>query len=205
MKPTLEVFERGAFPDTSRIVGRWLQERISDYGSVIQTLNPLREAEMRTCFLGRQMRRAREDVAKHLSEKTHTTRVIPIPAQYAKMYRDMELKMIAQLDDGAEVTTLSTLTKMQRLQQMAASACDLSVDYTEDKETGLPIEHQHLHPRLPSWKIEAMIEVLAELEWPAIAFGISKPLMLLAGQEAARQGARVGYIVGGQTQRVRRL
>jgi SNF2 family DNA or RNA helicase len=203
MKPTLEVFERGAYPDKGRIVNRWLIEKATDYGTVIQTLNPLREAEMRTCFLGRQMRRAREDVAQYLSSKTYSTRVIPIPAPYAKMYRDMELKMIAELDDGAEVTTMSTITKMQRLQQLAASACDLELSYTEDKETGLPVEHQHLRPKLPSWKIEAMIEVLAELEWPALAFGISKPLMLLAGQEAERHGARVGYIVGGQTPRVR--
>jgi hypothetical protein len=119
------------------------------------------------------------------------------------MYRDMELRMIAELDDGEECTPMTTITKIQRLQQLSASACDLSRTYTIDERTGLEKEHQHLHPRLPSWKIDAMLEVLAELSWPALAFGISKPLVMFAGQEAEKAGARVGYIVGGQTHKKR--
>jgi hypothetical protein len=201
--PTWEVFEPGAYPSKERLVGRWLTEQRSDYGQKITGLNPLREDEFRTCFLGRQLRRSRADVAQWLSDKTYSTRTIPLPPQYRKMYRDMERRMIAELDNGDEVTVMSTLTKMMRLQQLAASACDLTTSYTLDEETGLEVEHQHLHPKLPSWKIDAMIDVLAELEWPAIAFGISKPLMVLAGQEAARQGARVGYVVGGQSSKER--
>lgn len=203
MQPTLEVFEPPAFPARERIVTRWCTQKSLDYGTKITGINPLREAEMRTCFLGRQLRRAREDVAEWLSSKTYSTRMVPIPQPYLKMYRDMENRMIAELDNGDEVTVMSTITKIQRLQQLSASACDLSVTYTQDEETGDDIEHQHLTPRLPSWKVDAMIDVLAELEWPAIAFGISKPLMLIAGQEATRQGARVGYVVGGQTTRIR--
>lgn len=202
-QPTWEVFEPGAFPSKERMVDRWLVEEKQDYGQKITGLNKQKEAEFRACFLGRQLRRSREDVAPWLSAKTYSTREIPIPAPYEKMYRDMEKKMIAELDNGDEVTVMSTLTKMMRLQQMAASACDLSVTYTVDEETGLDVEHQHLHPKLPSWKIDAMLDVLAELEWPALVFGISKPLMILAGQEAERQGARVGYVVGGQRQKDR--
>jgi SNF2 family DNA or RNA helicase len=203
MHPTLEVFEQGAFPSGERLVDRWCIQKSQDYGRKITGLNSVREPELRTCFLGRQLRRAREDVAPWLSDKTYSTRTIPIPQPYLKMYRDMERKMIAELDNGDEVTAMATITKIKRLQQLSSSACDLSISYTKDEETGEDIEHQHLHPKLPSWKIDAMIDVLAELEWPALAFGISKPLMLLAGQEAARQGARVGYVVGGQTSRAR--
>jgi SNF2 family DNA or RNA helicase len=203
MHPTLEVFEQGSFPSSERIVNRWCVQKQQDYGRKITGINPLREDEMRTCFLGRQLRRAQQDVAPWLSKRTYSTRMVPIPQPYLKMYRDMELKMIAELDNGDEVTAMATITKIQRLQQLSASACDLSVTYTKDEETGEDIEHQHLHPKLPSWKIDAMIDVLAELEWPALAFGISKPLMVIAGQEAARQGARVGYVVGGQTTKIR--
>jgi hypothetical protein len=202
-QPTLEVFEPGVFDSVERMEKRYCVVEGQDYGKKIHGLREDNEAELRTCFLGRQIRRAREDVAEHLSKKTYSTRFVEIPPQYAKMYRDMELRMIAELDDGQEVTPMSTITKIQRLQQLSASACDLSKTYTVDETTGLDKEHQHLHPRLPSWKIDAMLDVLAELSWPALAFGISKPLVLLAGQEAEKAGARVGYIVGGQTHRVR--
>jgi len=201
---TWEVFEPGAYPSKERIINRWLnQENQRDYGQKITGINPQRDHEFRACFMGRQVRRTREDVAPWLSAKTYSTREIPIPAPYKKMYRDMEKRMIAELDNGDEVTVMSTLTKMMRLQQLAASACDLSETITVDEETGLDVIHQHLHPKLPSWKIDALLDVLAELEWPALAFGISKPLMELAGQEAARAGARVGYVVGGQRQKER--
>ena len=203
MKPTLEVFERGAYPNVELIINRWIIEKTNNYEQVIKDINPQTEPELRACFLGRQLRRSREDVAPWMSQPIYSTRVVPIPEPYLKMYRDMEQKMIAEIDEGVEVTALSSITKMTRLQQLAASACDLTTDYTEDPETGLPVAHQHLHPKLPSWKIDAMIEILAELEWPALSFGISKPLMLLAGQEAERQGARVGYVVGGQSMRQR--
>jgi hypothetical protein len=112
--------------------------------------------------------------------------------------------MIAELDTGEEVTVMNTLLKMMRLQQMSASACDVHCTYTDNLIPGLePIEHQHLTPKLPSWKIEAMLEVLAELTWPALAIGVSRPLMLLAGQQAEAAGARVGYVVGGQTTKIR--
>lgn len=201
--PVWEVFEPRAYPSRERINARWWLESKADYGYEYKGINRESEHEFRTCFLGRQLRRSRQDVAPWLSEKTYSTRVVPIPDKYLKEYRRMEQRMIAELDNGEECTPMSTITKVQRLQQLAASACDMTRTYTTDDITGLEVEHQHLHPRLPSWKVEAMLEVLAELRWPALAFGISRPLVVLAGEEARRQGARVGYVVGGQTARDR--
>lgn len=201
--PTMEVFEPGAYPAKERLRGRYCFEVGTAYGSKVKGLNKYNEAELRMSFLGRRIGRSQEDVRGDLAPKTPTTRVIELPAKYRKMYDDMEETMLAALDNGEEVTAMSTITKMQRLQQLSASAFDISYTYTTDPRTGLEVEHQHLHPKMPSWKIDAALEVLAEIEWQSLIFGISKPLVELAGQAAAAAGLRVGYIVGGQTAKVR--
>jgi SNF2 family DNA or RNA helicase len=203
MQPILEVFEPGAFDSKERIADRYCLTRRGDYRAEIVGLNQDKEPELRACFLGRRIGRSREDVRSDLNEKTYSTRVVSMPPKYTTMYEDMASKMIAELDSGEEVSVLSTNTKMLRLQQLSASSCEVHYTYTTDELTGMEKEHIHLTPILPSWKIEAMLDVLAELSWPAIAFGLSKPLMLLAGQAAEKAGARVGYVVGAQSTRVR--
>lgn len=201
-QPTMEIFEPGAFPSGERQRERYCVEIAGDYATRVVGLKPEREPELRTCFLGRQIRRSREDVYPGI-EKTWDTRVIEIPDPFRGFYDQMETRMLAELDNGDEMNAMSVLTKMMRLQQLSAAACDVENETYYDKETGEEKTRQHVTPRLPSWKIDAMMDVLSELEWPAIAFGMSKPLMELAGQEAEKEGARVGYVVGGQSQGVR--
>jgi hypothetical protein len=61
----------------------------------------------------------------------------------------------------------------------------------------------HVDLKAPSWKVDALLEVLEERQGgparsPVLAFAPSRQLMELAGQAAEKAGLRVGYVLGGQ-------
>jgi SNF2 family DNA or RNA helicase len=57
--------------------------------------------------------------------------------------------------------------------------------------------------KAPSWKVDALLEVLDEREDPCVVFAPSRQLIMLAGDAIAKTGRRVGYIVGEQTPKQR--
>ena len=67
-----------------------------------------------------------------------------------------------------------------------------------------PDRHMHVHPKLPSWKIDALMDIMAErADEQVVCFAESKRLIMLAGQVAEKAGIKVGYIVGGQSPKER--
>jgi SNF2 family DNA or RNA helicase len=54
--------------------------------------------------------------------------------------------------------------------------------------------------KAPSWKVDALLEVLDERPGsPVVCFTPSRQLTMLAGQAASAAGLSVGYVVGGQS------
>jgi hypothetical protein len=200
--PTLRVFEPGAFPSKERQRDRYCITSQGDYGITVHGLIEHREPELRACFLGRQIRRSRADVFPG-QDKTYDTRIIEMPPAYQRAYDGMERQMLAELEDGEELTAFYVVEKIIRLQQLSASAVDVTYEQYTHPKTGEERTRTHVTPKLPSWKIDAMLDVLAELDCPALVFALSKPLIELAGAAAAAAGARVGYVVGGQSPRAR--
>lgn len=201
LHPTLEVMEPGAYPSGERFTDRYALELNGDYGSPeIIGLNPHNEPEFRTSLLGRMTRHNKTACLPDLPPKVYSIRHVELPPQYLKVYRDMEAKMIAEMPDGQELTVMGVLAQIVRLQQLSSAAADVETYEELDEKTGEIKVKQKVTLKFPSWKVDALLEVLAERPGqPVVCFAPSRQLIMLAGQAAAAQGLRVGHIVGGQT------
>jgi hypothetical protein len=201
LHPTLEVMEPGAYPSGERFTDRYALELNGDYGSPeIIGLNPHNEPEFRTSLLGRMTRHNKTACLPDLPPKVYSIRHVELPPQYLKVYRDMEAKMIAEMPDGQELTVMGVLAQIVRLQQLSSAAADVESYEELDEKTGEIKIKQKVTLKFPSWKVDALLEVLAERPGqPVVCFAPSRQLIMLAGQAAAAQGLRVGHIVGGQT------
>lgn len=218
--PILNGMYPEAYPSRDRYKERYTLDKGSQYSfEEIGGLDPVREPEFRLAMQGTMRRVAKADVLD-LPPKTYETRWVEIPPAWRAAYEEMEADMIAHLPDAeytTALTAMSTLAKMTRLRQLASSACDVEVNELEEinEETGLPKQEIKVHPKLPCWKGEALLEILDELHQddpgflakgtithgrrPVIVFSPFKTLVKLAGSMAEKRGYKVGYITGGMT------
>jgi len=207
--PTLVALDGDAWPARERWVNRYCETVPGDYSDKILGLDPDREPEFRTALLGQHRRVAKADVLDQLPPKVYSTREVELPAGYRKAYDDLERDMFARMPDGQELGAGLILTVMGQLSLIASAAADVEVTYTPELDeqgvpTGLQKPHYHVELKAPSWKVDALLEVLEER--PAkqtVVFAPSKQLIMLAGQAATAAGYRVGYIVGGQSPKAR--
>ncbi|PSK96679.1 helicase-like protein [Haloactinopolyspora alba] len=196
--PTLVALEPAAWPSRERWVDRYCQSVSGDYDEEIIGLHPHREPEFRTTLLGATRRVAKADVLSQLPPKVYSVRTVELPQAWRKIYDDVESKMLAELPDGEELSVMSVLAQLTRLSQLASAAADIAVS-TEVDEDGVEHEHVTVTLKRPSWKVDALLEVLAERPGQAVGvFAPSRQLITLAGEAAAKAGYRVGYVVGGQ-------
>lgn len=196
---TLSCLEPGAYPSKERWVQRYCATLPGEYSDEILGLLPSREPEFRLTLLGQHRRVAKADVLADLPPKIYSVRTVELPAQWRKAYDAMESSMLAELPDGSEISVMSALAQLTRLAQLASSAADVTVT-TELNDAGEEIEHVKVKLKDPSWKVDALLEVLSERPGePVVVFAPSRQLIQLAGQRAAAEGYKVGYIVGGQS------
>lgn len=202
--PTLRILAPGAYPNRERWVGRYmLSNPTADYGQSLIGLNPHTEQEFRVSLLGQERRVARADVMAQLPPKVYSTRTIQLPPAHRKAYEDFERDMLARLPDGQELSVMHVLSQLTFLSQLACAAADVEIT-TELNEVGEQVEHTHIKLKAPSWKVDALLEVLEERPGErTVAFSVSAQLCRLAGAAATKAGYRVGYIIGGQAQRER--
>jgi SNF2 family DNA or RNA helicase len=205
--PTLVALEPTAWPSRERFIARYCLTVPGDYSDEIIGLNPATEAEFRTCLLGAHRRVAKADVLDQLPPKVYSVRTVEIPGEPRKQYDRMEKDMLAAVNNG-ELPAFSVLAQMNFLSTLASAAADMSIttEMVEDPDTGELEEKQHFHahPKAPSWKVDALLEVLAERPGsPVVCFAQSRQLVDLAGQAATAAGYKVGYIVGEQAPKAR--
>jgi hypothetical protein len=206
--PALVALEPGAWPSGERWVQRYCTSLPGDYRSTPLGLDPQTESEFRTTLLGRHRRVSKADVLAELPPKVYSIRTVELPTAYRAAYDGMALDMLAQMPDGEELSVMGVLAQLGRLAQLASAAADIetTTEIVLDAETGLPIErvHQKVTLKAPSWKVDALLEVLEERpSQPVVAFAPSRQLIMLAAAAATSAGLRVGYIVGGQTPKER--
>lgn len=201
--PALEALSHDAWPSNERWKARYCVTQQGDYSAKVLGLRQDTEQELRTALLGQHRRVAKADVLTQLPPKVYSVRTVELPAQWRKAYDAMEKDMIAALPDGTELTVMSVLAQLTRLSQLASAAADVRVTVEPDAEGELR-EHVAVTLKAPSWKVDALLEVLAERPGePVVAFAPSRQLMTLAGQQATKAGLQVGYVVGGQTPKER--
>lgn len=205
--PALNALEPEAWPSRERFDRRYLDTVPGDYSPTVLGLNRAREPEFRLTLLGQHRRVAKADVLADLPPKVYSVRTVELPPTYRKAYQQMEDDMLAELPDGGELSVMTVLAQLTRLSQLASAAADVSTEYVVDEdEYGNAIEKQSVHVKLraPSWKVDALLELLAERPGqPVVAFAPSRQLVMLAGQAAEKAGLTVGYIVGQQSPRER--
>lgn len=204
--PVLEAMEPLAWPSRQRWVDRYCNAIAGDYAETITGLDPRNEPEFRAALTGQHRRVAKADVLSHLPPKVYSMRVVELPPAYRKAYDDMETEMLAELPDGQELSVMSVLAQLTRLSQLASAAADVTVEVVpaREDEPGRPgfeaTEIVHVTLKAPSWKVDALIEVLDERPGqPVVAFAPSRQLVMLAANAAEATGRQVGLIVGGQS------
>jgi SNF2 family DNA or RNA helicase len=204
--PILEALEPLAWPSGDRYKNRYCEIVAGDYKDDELGLNRFTEPEFRLTLLGQHRRVAKADVLADLPPKVYSTRTVQLPATWRKAYDEFEGRMLTDLpDEGGEMRVMDVLTKFNLLTRLASSAADVEYTYGPDIDeyTGEPKEHIHLELKNPSWKVDAMLEVLAERvpdRQQIATFASSAQLIRLAGKAAEDEGYRVGYIIGGQSQ-----
>lgn len=203
--PTLVALEPQAWPARERWVHRYCQTLQSDYKEEVLGLEQAREPEFRLTLLGQHRRVVRADVMAHLPAKTYSVRTVDVPPKWRKAYDDMEKQMLAELPTGEEISVMSVLAQLTRLSQLASAAADVKTTFETDAD-GVEQVKVNVTLMAPSWKVDALLEVLAErcttnrepVAEQVLAFAPSRQLMQLAGQAAKEAGYRVGYVMGGQ-------
>jgi SNF2 family DNA or RNA helicase len=139
---------------------------------------------------------------------SYSTRAVDIPPAFRAAYDEMAADMIAHIPDTDEpLEVMSTLAQLQRLSQLASSACDVEIEMvleTREKNPlyGEMIPKYHVTMREPSWKIDELMSIMDEHNTeddPLLVFTPHTQLLNLAGARAAAAGYRVGYITGQQT------
>lgn len=202
---SLDALEHGAWPARERWVKRYCLVIPGEYDEENLGLHPHTEPEFRTTLLGQHRRVAKADVLSQLPPKVYSVRTVDLPGtaknNWRKVYDDFEEQMLAELPDGQELQVMSVLSVLTHLSALASAAADVEVTYGPDvdEQTGEPKRHVHLELKAPSWKVDALLEILEERPGqPVVCFAPSRQLMQLAGAAAEQAGLRVGYIVGGQ-------
>lgn len=206
--PVLDAMAPGAWQSGERWTGRYCLTIPSEYGPAkVLGMNPYAEEEFWHCMLGQHRRVAKADVLKDLPPKVYSVRTVDLPEAYRKAYDQMESEMLAELPDGQELSVMGVLAQLTRLLQLASSAADVDVTTEIRKDeygNEIEVKHQKVTLKNPSWKIDAMLEILEERGGPGgkeqtVVFAPSRQLIDLAGQAAAKAGYTVGYIKGGQS------
>lgn len=196
--PTLYTMAPTAWPSRDRWVRRYCETAPGAYDEQIVGLLPAREPEFRLTLLGQQRRVAKADVLSQLPPKVYSVRTVELPAEWRRAYDAMEAQMLAELPDGGELRVMGTLAKLTRISQLACAAAEVSITIADGPDG--PREQTSVALRAPSWKVDALLEVLGERPGQqVVAFAPSRQLIMLAGTAAAADGYRVGYIVGDQS------
>jgi SNF2 family DNA or RNA helicase len=201
LHPVLQHLSPNAWPSKERWIERYCTSIQGDYSSRIIGINKHTEDEFRLALLGQHRRVAKADVLTELPPKVYSVRSIPIPPEYRKTYDEFEGQMLAELPDGQEVSVFDALSQLSILSKLACGSADVDITWgPEEDENGELKRHIHLELKLPSWKVEALLDILAERENESVVvFAPSRQLVMLAGAQAEKAGRRVGYVVGGQT------
>jgi SNF2 family DNA or RNA helicase len=195
----LNAIDPASWPARERFVRRYCETQPGLYEETVTGLKMLATPELYAGLTGTWRRVAKKEVLPWLPDKIYTIRRVELPPEWRKAYDGLRDDMLAELPDGGELSVMDVIAKHTFLSQLACAAADVEITEgpEEDPWTGRLKRHYHAVLKRPSWKCDALLEILAERPGqPVIAFMPSRQLAMIAGQMAAEAGRRVGYIVG---------
>lgn len=192
------------FPAKTKFLDRYAQVSDNGWGGrEIKGIKAESKDELFSILDPRFIRRTKAAVLPELPAKQYTTRYIEMTGSQAKAYKQMEDRMMAELEgeeleavlegleplssaevDGGVVIAPTALAQMTRLIQFASASGEIA----EDGELRLTD---------PSNKVDALMEIAAELGGSrAAVFSESKQLINIAKARLEREGYKVGLVTG---------
>jgi SNF2 family DNA or RNA helicase len=175
------------------------QDDPNGYEEKVTGLKVLAAGEFFAGMTGAMRRVTKKQVMPWLPDKIYSVRRVKMPPEWRTAYDGLRDDMLADLPDGGELNVMDVIAQYTFLGQLACAAADVEITEgpEEDPYTGLLKKHYHAVLKRPSWKCDAMLEILAERPGqPVVVFAPSRQLAMIAGEMAAEAGRRVGYIVG---------
>jgi len=200
--PVLKAMDRGTWPSRQRFIDRFCETVDGPYSTEVIGILPHREEELKTCLLGVWRRVSKADALSHLPPKVYSTRTVELPPEHRKAYDRFAETMSTDLPDGdGQLDVMDTLSRLTRLSQLASAPCTVTVEETGQYDvSGQPITKDVVTMHAPSWKVGALMEVLAERpDQQVLAFSPSRQLIGLAADALEQAGISYGLIVGGQS------
>jgi SNF2 family DNA or RNA helicase len=203
----LRMMDHLTYPSHDRYVGRYLRTVPVDYGVEVAGFWPDRVDEFNSSLAGVWRRVTKAD-ALELPPKVYSERVVDMPAKWRLAYNAFAATMSASLpDDGGDLDVMTVLGQLTALMAMTSAPC--TVEYTPNEDPNKP-DHVHVSLEAPSWKVDALLDVLDERpEQQVVVFSPSRQLIDLAAAAldardlAAKRPKSYGTIVGGQSVKAR--
>ena len=186
------------WPSKTRFIDRYVNETFDMWG--VRSYTGLKSENRDEFFatVNPRMRRIPKDlVLKDLPPLVHERRDIEMSPKQKKAYKQMEEKMMAQLDDGALLIETSPLTKALRLLQFASSYAETEMVWVTDEETGEQKQKVKVYLQHPSNKVDSFLEDLDDFgEKKIVVFAASRQLIELLSEKMTKKNLRHGLITG---------
>lgn len=187
--PILNLIDPKQFPSRQSYIDRYCLTSYNIFGGLqVVGLNPGTKEEFFRVIDPITRRMPKEAVLHFLPSKVYSTRYVEMHPKQAKAYKQMDENQIAVLgSDYVGITVAANpLTELTRLTQFASA-------YAEVDENGKVLLSA------PSNKVDALLDVLADDDLPAVVFAQSRQLIMLAAKALETHKISYGLIVGGQS------
>lgn len=187
-----------AYPSKVKFIDRFVEMTYNSWGGS-QAIGIKKNMETEF-FMGLDpiMRRMpKELILSFLPPIIKQRRDVEMVPKQAKAYKQMQEQMVAELDDGQRAISLSPLTRMQRLLQLAAAYAE--IDYIEvvNPDTGIVERQAKLRMSEPSGMLDAFWDDLPDFEGESVAvFSPSKQLINLLAARFDKHKILYGRITG---------
>ena len=192
-----------AYPSKTGFLDRFCDVVVNEWGASIVT--GIKKNMQTEFFAGLDpilRRMPKEVILPFLPPVLRDRRDVEMGTKQAKAYKQMNEKMVAELDNGDVIYTTSPLTKMGRLLQFASAYGTMESREVNDKNSPLPnqkIIEEYLVLTDPSCKIDAFMEDIPDFgESSVVVFAQSKQLINLLAARLDKHDIKYGLITGDQ-------
>jgi SNF2 family DNA or RNA helicase len=197
MWPILHWLAPEEWPSRTRWIERMFDTMLNAVGGMmVLGVKPHMESEFQATINPRMRRMLKARVLPWLPEMMFERRDIEMSAKQKKAYEQMRDTMIAELEGGGgAVVAPSVLTQTTRLNQLASSFAEITVDETTLEEKVILAE--------PSCKVDAVMDDIKAGDFgddSVAVCAVSRQLIELLSARMTKEGIAHGLITGAQTE-----
>jgi SNF2 family DNA or RNA helicase len=194
--PVYHAIDKSEFPVKGKFVNRYCLTSWSMGGGMdIVGLHPNTRDEFYRILDPRYRRMLIQRVLPQLPPKVRTTRTVEMTTAQARMYNEMEKKLMTRTEKGELLLAPDSLLAQTRLMQLSGATVDVQ------KPDPNNIESWHFMLKEPAPKLDEMERVLEELGNAQCVIGMEyMELIHLASARLTRLGIPHGFLTGEQSE-----